>query len=161
MKKAQAFTLVELMVVVGIIGILASLAIPNFMVFLARAKQAEVKANLGSIYKCQLGYFSVANTFAGVDAGDGKNAFELINFTPIAGMNRYAYILDNTAIIPPKLDIPLALPPGIQSTAQSFTAIGAGNIDGDPFLDTWYVNDAQIFRNQDPNTGADGNDIQN
>jgi len=46
MKKAQAFTLVELMIVVGIIGILASLAIPNFMMFMAKAKQAEVKGNL-------------------------------------------------------------------------------------------------------------------
>jgi type II secretory pathway pseudopilin PulG len=45
------------MIVVGIIGILASLAIPNFMMFMAKAKQAEVKGNLGAIFTCQLSYF--------------------------------------------------------------------------------------------------------
>jgi prepilin-type N-terminal cleavage/methylation domain-containing protein len=160
MKKTQAFTLVELMVVVGIIGILASLAIPNFMVFLARAKQAEVKSNLGSIYNCQLSYFAAANTFAGVDTPQG-NAFVLVNFTPIAGHNRYAYILDQSAIIPSWFEPGAVLPPGINSSNTGFTVIGAGNVDGDPFLDTWYVNNAKVFQNKDPNTGADGNDLSN
>jgi hypothetical protein len=77
-------------------------------------------------------------------------------------MNRYAYILDNNAIIPAKFPLDVsALPAGVLYSAHGFTAIGAGNIDNDPFLDTWYVNDAQMFINRDPNTGADGNDLQN
>jgi prepilin-type N-terminal cleavage/methylation domain-containing protein len=160
MKKDNAFTLVELMIVVGIIGILASLAIPNFMMFMAKAKQAEAKGNLGAIYTCQISYFSIANTFAGASGADGQNAFELINFTPLAGMNRYAYLLDDNAIIPAKFPLDLsALPAGVLSSAKGFTAIAAGNIDNDAFLDTWYVNDVQIFQNKDPNTGADGDDV--
>lgn len=45
----KGFTLIELMIVVAIIGILAAIAIPNFMRFQAKSKQAEAKTNLGAI----------------------------------------------------------------------------------------------------------------
>ena len=50
-KKNSGFSLVELMVVVAIIGILASIAVPNFQRFQSRARQSEVRTNLGSFYQ--------------------------------------------------------------------------------------------------------------
>ena len=52
-KQSKGFTLIELMIVVAIIGILAAIAIPNFMRYQLRAKASERKTNLEAIFKSE------------------------------------------------------------------------------------------------------------
>ncbi|HEX8706279.1 MAG TPA: prepilin-type N-terminal cleavage/methylation domain-containing protein [Myxococcaceae bacterium] len=49
-RQRYGFTLIELMIVVAIIGILAAIAIPNFVRFQARARQSEANVNLKSLF---------------------------------------------------------------------------------------------------------------
>ena len=61
MKKA--FTLVELMIVVAIIGILAAIAVPNFVAMQYRAKRAEVPSNVDGIKTATMAYDAAFDEF--------------------------------------------------------------------------------------------------
>jgi len=82
-RERTGFTLIELAVVLVIIGILAAIAIPNYLKSQAKAKQTEAKANLGAIHTGETGFFSNNHRY-----GD----FTEINWSPL-GAVRYHYQL--------------------------------------------------------------------
>jgi len=76
LRNSKGFTLIELMIVVVIIGILAAIAIPNFVAMQDRAREGSVKANMHS-YQLAIEDFAVKNN--GVYPVAGDNAAVLAN----------------------------------------------------------------------------------
>jgi prepilin-type N-terminal cleavage/methylation domain-containing protein len=67
-RNQKGFSLVELMIVVGIIGILATLALPRFKQFQAKAKMGEAKNILSHIYTLEQTYSLDNNAYLSVPA---------------------------------------------------------------------------------------------
>jgi type IV pilus assembly protein PilA len=65
-RKQEGFTLIELMIVVAIIGILAAIAIPNFLQYQLKSRQAEAKTNLGAIRTSLTAFQAERGCYVGV-----------------------------------------------------------------------------------------------
>ena len=77
------------MIVCAITGILASIAIPQFLSFQARSKQAEAKANLRGWYTAQTLFSQEKNRYSEAITDTG--------FSVTVG-NRYAYLMGQSCI---------------------------------------------------------------
>ncbi len=73
-RGEKGFTLVELMIVVVIIGILASIAIPKFSSLIGKTKTTEAKQILGQIIQLEKTYYFTANAYEAFAAGDDSPA---------------------------------------------------------------------------------------
>ena len=159
MKNKKGFTLIELMIVVAIIGILAAIAIPDFLKFQARAKQSEAKTNLGAIFTTQVAYFGEYNTYGGrVEAADGGGCWADLGWGP-EGDTIYTYWCESSTFINPTK-------PGTTQqacvnetalvTQGAFTACASGNVDNEAtIMDTWSMRDSKNLRNDQNDVGLD------
>ena len=140
MRQNKGFTLIELMIVVAIIAILAAIAIPNFLKFVAKTKRSEAKYNLEAIYKCEVSYFGEYNSFS--------NSFNTIRWRPDGTIYYYTFTGDGAEFKGKDVGtnpMPGGIVPG--AGAMSFTVYSWGHIDNDPTLDIWYINDRRALVN--------------
>jgi type IV pilus assembly protein PilA len=132
-SNAEAgFTLVELMIVVGIIGLLAAIAVPNFISYQARSRRSEAYVNLAAIARIQSAYHAEQGEFFETGAfpdfgGDlstrkmewdaaSEAAFADLGWRP-EGQVFYAYDTNTGATA--------------CTCAVCFTATAAGDVDND------------------------------
>ncbi len=89
LNNAAGFSLVELMVVVAIIGILASVAVPQFQKFTFKARLTEAKAGLTSLYTAEKAFYAEWSQF------DAR--FGVIGYAP---EGNYSFNIGFTATTP-------------------------------------------------------------
>ena len=74
LKTHNGFTLIELMVVVAIIGLLASIAYPNYQDSVIRSRRADAKGALLGFANAMERYFTENNTYLGAGGTAGTPA---------------------------------------------------------------------------------------
>lgn len=134
-NRQSGFTLIELMIVVVIIGILASLALPYFMGASARSKQAEAKTLLKQIHVQQMAYFQEYEVFwiTGAAMNDATPAAFARLFIDQTSPVRYTYTITSAS--------------AGQSDFLVTATVAAPGLDDDPAPDTWTIDDAGALVN--------------
>jgi prepilin-type N-terminal cleavage/methylation domain-containing protein len=159
--SAQAgFTLIELMIVVGIIGILVAIAAPNFARYQSKARQSEAKIALAAIYGGEKSFYSEYSVYIGsMDAigyaPEGSKRFYSVGFSAapnpsvggfagartnhsISWVNNTFTCTNATAALGPPTG---ANDLGFDANADGCVRSGAAN------LDRWSINEVKNLRN--------------
>jgi type IV pilus assembly protein PilE len=74
MYKQKGITLVELMIVVVVIAILASIAVPSYQNYVQRSKRVTAQGDLFAFRNAMQRYFAENNTYAGATAAAADSA---------------------------------------------------------------------------------------
>ena len=133
-NRRGGFTLIELMIVVAIIGILAAIAIPNFLRFQLKAKSSEGKTNLAAIRTAEESFFAEYGRYVSAEQspatiaqnqktnfshnGGAGTGFDVVGWEP-EGQVYFNYSSNSPA------------------TADEFTAAAVADIDADDTGQTW------------------------
>jgi type IV pilus assembly protein PilE len=119
MKKIKAFTLVELLVVLVIIGILVLLALPRLMPLISRAKSTEAQLQLGHLQTLEKTFFYLKSRYS---TSLDEIGFEQEKLTTEGGSANY------------QIEI-------VESSANGFRAKATAvvDFDGDGVFNVWEI----------------------
>lgn len=130
----RGFTIVEVMIVAAIIGILASIAVPNFLRFQLRSKCSEAKINLAAIRTAEIaaiaerGHFVPAATSPA--AYGGTAAVPFTDVGPVGG---------NFASIGFRPEGRVYFNYSVAVQNGAFTAEASADIDGNAVPQIWGI----------------------
>lgn len=125
-RHRSGFSLVELMIVVAIIGILAAIAIPNFVNMQLKAKRSELPSNVDGIKTAEVAYESTFNSYVDCAEKPGATSKVPVSWTVTAdGFSTIGWRPDGDVRGSYEVS---------GSGATDFVVTGSGDMDGDGVL---------------------------
>lgn len=91
LRQGRGFTLIELMIVVAVVAILASIAYPAYQDSVRKSRRGEAKADIMELTQGYERFFTVNNTYVGFDA------VKPYSQSPRQGVARYNITANETA----------------------------------------------------------------
>jgi prepilin-type N-terminal cleavage/methylation domain-containing protein len=113
-SPGKAFTLVEMLITLCILGLLAAISVPIYVKYMERARQADAKAQLLVIRQDQELYRLQNGTYAGQALRASLSGWR-------EAVGKYSFSITG-------------------ATASEFTALASGDLDGDGTSDVWTIN---------------------
>jgi len=156
----KGFTLIELMIVVGIIGILVAIAAPNFNRYQSKARQSEAKIALAAVYGGEKSFYSEYSAYiSSLDAvgysPEGQRRYYNVGWNAVHGSAINGYAGTATTANFAAVNNPFTctnntatLAANLTGDAQSFIVSARGCIaQGSANMDTWNITDTKIISN--------------
>lgn len=99
MKKPNGFTLIEVMVVVGILGILAAIAIPSYRDYVIRSKLSEAQSGLSGLRTQAEQFFQDNRTYIGFPCPPTVTGAKFFNYdcNPAPTATTYTFVATGKA----------------------------------------------------------------
>ena len=119
LKNHRGFSLVELMIVVAIIGVLATVAVPAFNNFLTRARRSEVKSTLGAMHTAEKAYHAEHLTY--------HDNLVTAGFTPEGTYNYNIGFGDQASVSANSPNVPSGVPGNFGATGSNLFTMCAAN----------------------------------
>jgi prepilin-type N-terminal cleavage/methylation domain-containing protein len=168
--NSKGFSLVELMVVVAIIGVLSSFAIPQYQAFQSKSRQKEATSSLAAFYKCAQASFT--------ELGQYPGNFVTMGYAPTGPVHYRITSADNAATLPAGAieeaacidtaqtcvatvstfkkwsedsttpNFKVIAPTATATVANTtFLAVGSAVIKAGGTIDEWTINESKTFSN--------------
>jgi len=93
--KQQAFTLIELMIAVAIVGILAAIAYPSYRSYINKSHEAEARAALMTLATVLSQFHMDSNTYEGAVLGEGGIFSDQVPVDTNKGQATYNLVITN------------------------------------------------------------------